>query len=84
MGPKCEQLCHCNGGACDQNGECKGGVKCKPGWFGLACQYRDAAFHSRVPNPLLIDGDDSTCFAPSNRSVTVSLDNAILFTWARL
>ncbi|KAH9489055.1 hypothetical protein Btru_059356 [Bulinus truncatus] len=91
FGPKCQYLCHCSCGTCDESGQCSS--KCAPGWFGLKCQYRDLASIPEValtttpqyiPTALLTDFDDKTCNTdPALQSVKISWPTAYPFSWTR-
>ncbi|KAH9492068.1 hypothetical protein Btru_026739, partial [Bulinus truncatus] len=88
---KCEYLCHCVRACHDNSGLCQSSDKCRKGWFGLRCQYKDlmtveddiVTVSPRQKLISLIDNNDATCLT-SVMSVTVTWKKEYHLTWTRL
>ncbi|KAH9496454.1 hypothetical protein Btru_010896 [Bulinus truncatus] len=75
--------CHCQVGRCtNQEEECPD--KCITGWFGEYCQYRDLGHYGNMSSDLLNDNDDTTCYTPLWKNVSVTWGNITPVSWARL
>ncbi|KAH9503028.1 hypothetical protein Btru_075746, partial [Bulinus truncatus] len=55
FGPNELFLCNCANDMCLDDGQCEGGVKCKDGFFGYACQYNDASLKSKDTDAFMIN-----------------------------
>ncbi|KAH9500324.1 hypothetical protein Btru_073756, partial [Bulinus truncatus] len=88
---KCEYQCHCDGRCLNSSGLCQSPGKCRKGWFGLRCQYKDlmtldGAILTGSPRQQLNyinDNNGETCVT-SLISVTVTWRTEYHLTWTRL
>ncbi|CAG5114848.1 unnamed protein product, partial [Candidula unifasciata] len=84
FGLNCKLKCRCQNYSCNNEGRCTNSLTCQRGWFGPSCQYVDLAFNMS-DNPLVTDGNDSTCLTPGSTSnVTLNMFTAWPFTWLRV
>ncbi|KAK6991255.1 multiple epidermal growth factor-like domains protein 11, partial [Biomphalaria glabrata] len=83
FGDKCQYQCHCNT-ICKTSGDCTEN-KCSPGWFGYKCQYRDLMYLAKLDiNRVITDKEDSTCITRNLDNITISWNEANVFTWLRI
>ncbi|KAH9492071.1 Receptor-type tyrosine-protein phosphatase zeta [Bulinus truncatus] len=88
---KCEYQCHCDRTCLDYSGLCQPPDKCRNGWFGLMCQYKDLmnldgvilTGSPRHQLHYLNDNNGKTCVTHV-MSVTVTWKRDYHLTWTRL
>ncbi|KAH9492881.1 Adhesion G protein-coupled receptor L4 [Bulinus truncatus] len=85
FGSSCQYKCHCNS-SCDEDGRCVNqSGQCKPGWFGLRCQYQDIAANSTIEPSDAVSLQSESCTRSSNtRFLKFTWKEHLPFTWMRI